>query len=177
MAPFPYDNSTWRVKIQYTSCLEPHEMLLRYNAGTTIEDITVHAQLVADEMRGVMDDSDAVTGATISEVGSNFSLPLEITVGAGALTGTTINTENKAIFAQFQARGTDGRRASFSMFTAAAADFTVYRTPVLSASTPWQDLYTALLAENGMSNISGAVLLWKNYINIGVSQYYQNRLR
>lgn len=177
MAPYPSDNDTWRVKIQYTSCLEPHELLLRYNAGSTLEDITAHVQLVSDELRGVMDDSDAVTGATISEVGEDFSLPLEITVGAGALASTTINTENKAIYAQFQARGTDGRKASYKVFTAAAADFTVYRTPVLSASEPWQDLYDALLAEGGMSNISGAVLLWKNYINIGVSQYYQNRLR
>ena len=175
MAPLPADSSA-RVKIKYLVCEREHELLIRFKAPATVDDVLAGFSSLIAGVDDLLFLSEFIS-AEVADVGSNIFnpdssvWPVSWGTGAGSLPST-------ADFIDFVGRSLDGRKTHLALFgakTSVSGDG--YR--ISSASNSVINGMTTVLnaASNIFTTINGFHTVWQLYANIGQNAYWRNHLR
>lgn len=175
MAPLP-DNLTARLFIEYTSMGVAHTMLVRLEPSATAADAALVYADITTILKARMDTDDSFTGARFSAAGGNLSFPMPVSAVSGTAAYSPTD-DRRAFFYSWTGRGTDGRDAKVSFFSP------VYGTEGNYRLDPGDDAVFGAMATylNASSEeivaVSGAPTVWHTYVNMGVSAYWQRKLR
>jgi len=177
MAPLP-SNTTAVLFVDYTVCGEGHTLQLRYGTGATFST----AMTVVDNLLTAMASLlrlITITGARVRDLGSNVTYP--VTWSGSATYGSGAGTHNEsAYYFDFIGRSVDGRRVRIAIF-GAVSDYDGTNNDFrlnTAESTPVANAFAALTGGSDVPvSISGLVVSWHTYANMGANAYWRNRIR
>lgn len=177
LPPLDPDN-TPRGAVAYTSGGIGHLMEWRMPIGSTVEQMETKAQDLANLLAPFMAIGDSATGAFRWVAGSNISIPVTITPVAGTATAPTRTDQTDAACISYTGRSTDGRKVRITIFSQIFDAVKTTRFPLAGAPSVYQDFMDELESnDTPTATISGAVPLWKQYVNVRRNSYWQNQGR
>ncbi len=188
MAPLPPNNTT-RLFLDYTSVGVPHTLMVRLPSAAPIPEINGFAFALGSVLVTRMFDTDSVYGARLSNVGSNFSFPLEFDVNPGVITlfGNQWAQDPESVFLSIVGRsGTSGRKSRVEFFTsvstAAWPSDNRYNPGEAGPVDTFRENMLSVL--NGVSTgglaaiaIDGSDVIYNQYVNIALNAYWQRKQR
>lgn len=176
MAPLPHNN-TGIFYLDYSAEGFDHTMEIRFGASSS----ALEAAGVADAFLSAVSGQlflHTIIGARVQDIGTNVSYPVEwdgdATYGSG-----TEGAYATAIYMSFVGRSLDGRRCR------------IYLLGAKNVADPGDHNYrydtTASWVAGGLAalealpacpvSISGDVVNWKQYANVGINAYWRNKIR
>lgn len=175
MAALP-PNSTARLFVDYETCGVQHTSMLRFDAPDTYVDAMV-------EWNDVVEAIDfelyliTINAARVSDAGSDVSYPVvwdqQATYGADA--GPR---DAGANMLNFIGRSIGGRRAAFELFGCKEASLSAkFRITAAANANVAAALVELRAAEGTALAIDGTQPIWQDYVNIGPSAYWRNKIR
>lgn len=176
MAPLPV-NGTPRFKVHYTSLGKSHVMDVRGSSALSPAGLGT----AVDNLLIPLGSSSLIYTITINDVefsasGSNVFNPVTTGIEGntyGIMGGGTADIPR---FLNFIGRSVDGRRVRLAVYSTVNVA-TDYR--YLAGENAGVDAAIANLtaSTNAFRSISGQLTVWKSYANVGVSAYWQRKIR
>jgi len=176
MAPLPPE-STARAWIDYTNGTDEHQVMFRYPPSLGTASLFV----IVDEWLTAMDPimyEITILGARAAATGSTISFPVTWT-GASTYGDGAMPTNVAPIEYRFEGRSSDGRRASWSMFSGKLAIPATYRyltADNVNVANAYAVLSTAALADDILT-IGGLGPLVYPYMNYQFNSYWETNRR
>ena len=175
MTPLPPE-STARVKIAYNTCEFDHEVLIRFAAPNTVDDVVTAFNEFITAIESLLFLSTLI-GAQVAASGSTIfndvagSWP--VTWGSGV--GEKVST---AWYYDFISRSTGGKRGRLALFGAKQISTTDdYRAFSAEVAAIEDGVAVLNAAEGVFLSIDGLQPIWKPYANSGVNAYWRNKIR
>jgi len=175
MAPVSPDN-TARAWLDYTTCGKQHSQQMRVGAGVSDADVITAFDAVWTEMTSQL-RLCTVVGLRRAAAGTNLSFPVTWTGPASYGSGAGDPTET-ANYYDFVGRGVTGKRARATFFGTGLTTFGSNYRLESSESTVVADTIAALQANAACwLDISGSLIAWHPYADMGVNAYWRNQIR
>lgn len=176
MAPLP-SNNTGVFYLDYTTEGEDHTLQVRFGTGSS-------ALEAASVVNGFLSAVEAqlytltVRGARVRDLGANVTYPVDWDGDDVYGSGST-GHYTSAFYMDFVGRSIDGRRCRVAVFgckSLADSSGSDYR---FSSATDWVAAGLAALEALPFCpvSISGEVVNWQQYANVGVNAYWRNHIR
>jgi len=175
MAPLPHNDSDIYY-LDYNTGTVDHTLMCRTQNGVSDGD-AINA--IDDFLTAVSPFLSTITvvGLRYQAEGTSFSNPVTWT-GSSTYGSGTPDRQNEASFVSFVGRDTTGHRVRVAVFGAGLVNnLTNFRSPA-GASADVQNALDVLEAPDGcFYSINEGAPAWKQYMNIGLSAYWQRQFR
>jgi len=175
MAPTSPDN-TARAWLDYTVAGQAHSQQMRVGVGVSDADVITAFDAAWTEMDSQLLEC-TITGLRRAAAGTNVSFPVTWTGPASYGSGAG-DPYQSANYYDFIGRGVTGKRCRVSWFGTILSQFGGDYRLVSSESTIVADTITALQANAScFLDITGSLVAWHPYADVGVNAYWRNQIR